>query len=92
SFNVGPDYMRWMYPSVQGTRTNVATKHKELQDALKSNQESGENVPEKEVMKKVLDKTPVVGKEDEEYEESDDEEMEVLDEHEEINDGDDSVE
>ncbi|GJV91510.1 RNA-directed DNA polymerase, eukaryota [Tanacetum coccineum] len=39
-----------------------------------------------------LDKTPVVGEEDEEYEESDDEEMEVLDEDEEINDGDDSVE
>ncbi|GKD25626.1 hypothetical protein Tco_1231840, partial [Tanacetum coccineum] len=32
---------------------------------------SGENVPEKEVMKKVLDKTPAVGKENEEYEESD---------------------
>ncbi|GJW60072.1 hypothetical protein Tco_0109407 [Tanacetum coccineum] len=108
SFNNGPVYMRWMYPSVQGIRTNVAsrysrvsntsymngaaaTKHKELLDAL-SSQESGENVPEKEVMKKVLDKSPVVGKEDEEYEESDDEEMEVLDEHEEINDGDDYVE
>ncbi|GJW10250.1 hypothetical protein Tco_1576077, partial [Tanacetum coccineum] len=65
---------------------------KKLQDVLKSSQESGENVPEKEVMKKVFDKTPVVGTEDEEYEESDDEEMEVLDEHEEINDGDDSVE
>ncbi|GJR53441.1 hypothetical protein Tco_0581989 [Tanacetum coccineum] len=64
----------------------------ELQDALKSSQESGETVPEKEVMKKVLDKTPVVGKEDEEYKESDDKEMEVLDEHEEINDGDDSLE
>nr|GEW78391.1 hypothetical protein [Tanacetum cinerariifolium] len=62
---------------------------KELQD---SSQESGENVPEKEVMKKVLDKTPVVRKEDEDYEESDDKEMEVLDEHEKINDGDDSVE
>ncbi|GJV95087.1 hypothetical protein Tco_1546664 [Tanacetum coccineum] len=108
SFNNGPVYMRWMYPSVQGIRTNVAsqysrvsntsymngaaaTKHKELLDAL-SSQESGENVPEKEVMEKVLDKSPVVGKEDEEYEESDDEEMEVLDEHEEINDGDDYVE
>ncbi|GJZ22757.1 hypothetical protein Tco_0559796 [Tanacetum coccineum] len=33
-----------------------------------------------------------VGEEDEEYEESDDEEMEVLDEDEETNDGDDSVE
>ncbi|GJY41512.1 hypothetical protein Tco_0428782 [Tanacetum coccineum] len=43
-------------------------------------------------MKNVLDKTPMVGKEDEEYEESDDKEMEVLDEHEEINDGDDFVE
>ncbi|GJZ55295.1 hypothetical protein Tco_0610488 [Tanacetum coccineum] len=147
---------------------------KELKDALKSSQESGENVPKKEVVKKVLgiqsghtrgvgrklkgvsssssatsssssyyggskaytqdevnnlietegkklgkkigkriassfnkklenlltqlaekgiplDKTPVVGEEDEEYEESDDEEMEVLDEDEEINDGDDSV-
>ncbi|GJV36949.1 hypothetical protein Tco_1409426 [Tanacetum coccineum] len=153
----------------------VAVKTKELQDALKSSQESGENVPEKEVMKKVLgirsghtrgvgrklkgvsssssatsssssyyggskaytqdevnnlietegkklgkkigkriassfnkklenlltqlakkgiplDKTLVVGKKDEEYEESDDEEMEVLDEDEETNDGDDSVE
>nr|GEU50906.1 hypothetical protein [Tanacetum cinerariifolium] len=112
SFNNGPVYMRWMYPSVQGTRTNAAsrhsrrkigtngnpdeypslvsdfglnhtrkatgtyvneaapTKHKELQDALKSSQDSGENVPKKEVMKKVLDKTPVVDKEDEEYEES----------------------
>ncbi|GKC23233.1 hypothetical protein Tco_1025383 [Tanacetum coccineum] len=67
-------------------------KKKELQDAPKSSQESGENVPEKEVMKKVLDKTPVVGKEDEEYEESDDKEMKFLDEHEEINDGDDYVE
>nr|GEZ23322.1 hypothetical protein [Tanacetum cinerariifolium] len=77
-----------------GTYVNeaAATKHKELQDASKSSQESGENVPEKEVMKKVLDKTLVVGKEDEEYEESDDKEMEVLDEHEEINDGHDSVE
>ncbi|GKD51762.1 hypothetical protein Tco_1280738, partial [Tanacetum coccineum] len=65
---------------------------KELQDAPKSSQESGKNVPEKEVMKKVLDKTPVVGKEDEEYEESDEKEMEVSDEHEEINDGDDFVE
>ncbi|GKF19316.1 hypothetical protein Tco_0067954, partial [Tanacetum coccineum] len=65
---------------------------KELQDAPKSSQERGENVPEKEVMKKVLDKTLVVGKEDEEYEESDDKEMKVLDEHEEINDGDDSLE
>ncbi|GKB24014.1 hypothetical protein Tco_0863415 [Tanacetum coccineum] len=64
---------------------------KELLDAL-SSQESGENVLEKEVMEKVLDKSPVVGNEDEEYEESDDEEMEVLDEHEEINDGDDYVE
>ncbi|GJZ99766.1 hypothetical protein Tco_0672317, partial [Tanacetum coccineum] len=116
-----------------------------LQDTLKSSQESRENVPEKEVVKKVLgtrsghthgvgrklkgvsssssatsssssyyggskaytqdevnelietegiplDKTPVVGKEDEEYEESNDEEMEVLDEDEEINDGDDFVE
>ncbi|GJS12482.1 hypothetical protein Tco_0406954 [Tanacetum coccineum] len=138
------------YPSVQGTRTNAASRYsrKELQDALKSSQESGENVPEKEVVKKVLgirsghtrgvgrklkgvsssssatsssssyyggskaytqdevnnlieteaekgiplDKTPVVGEEDEEYEESDDEEMEVLDEDEETNDGDDSVE
>nr|GEY95338.1 hypothetical protein [Tanacetum cinerariifolium] len=43
-------------------------------------------------MKKVLDKSPVVGKEDEEYEESDDEEIEALDEHEEINDGYDYVE
>ncbi|GKD44683.1 hypothetical protein Tco_1269328, partial [Tanacetum coccineum] len=160
-----------------GTYVNeaIATKHKELQDALKSSQKSRENVPEKEVVKKVLgtrsghtrgvgrklkgvsssssatsssssyyggskaytqdevnglietegkklgkilgkriassfnkklenlltqlaekgiplDKTPVVGEEDEEYEESDDEEMEVLDEDEEINDGDDSVE
>ncbi|GJY93774.1 hypothetical protein Tco_0509556 [Tanacetum coccineum] len=65
---------------------------KELQDAPKSSQESGENVPEKEVMKKVLDKNPVVGKEDEEYKESDDKEMNALDEHEEINDRDDSVE
>ncbi|GKB17337.1 hypothetical protein Tco_0851260 [Tanacetum coccineum] len=151
----------------------VAVKTKELQDALKSSQESGDNVPEK-VVKKVLgirsghtcgvgrklkgvsssssatssssyyggskaytqdevnnlietegkklgkilgkkigssfnkklenlltqlaekgiplDKTPLVGEEDEEYEESDDEEMEVLDEDEETNDGDDSVE
>ncbi|GKD67406.1 hypothetical protein Tco_1309514, partial [Tanacetum coccineum] len=42
-----------------------------------------------------LDKTPMVGEEDEEYEENDDEEMEVLDEDEdedeEINDGNDSV-
>nr|GEV21762.1 hypothetical protein [Tanacetum cinerariifolium] len=29
-------------------------KRKELQDALKNSQESGENVPEKEVVKKVL--------------------------------------
>ncbi|GJY83592.1 hypothetical protein Tco_0496968 [Tanacetum coccineum] len=155
-----------------GTYVNeaAATKHKELQDALKSSQESEENVPEKEVVKKVLgtrsghtrgvgrklkgvsisssatsssssyyggskaytqdevndlietegkklgkkigkriassfnkklenlltqladkgiplDKTPLVGEEDEEYEESDDEEMEVLDEDDEINDG-----
>ncbi|GJS42646.1 hypothetical protein Tco_0567689 [Tanacetum coccineum] len=123
----------------------AAVKTKELQDTLKSSQESRENVPEKEVVKKVLgtrsghthgvgrklkgvsssssatsssssyyggskaytqdevnelietegiplDKTPVVGEEDEEYEESNDEEMEVLDEDEEINDGDDFVE
>ncbi|GJY59354.1 zinc finger, PHD-type containing protein [Tanacetum coccineum] len=40
--------LRW-YPN-----TPSATKGKELQDALKSSQESGENVPEKEVVKKVL--------------------------------------
>ncbi|GJR54999.1 hypothetical protein Tco_1405520 [Tanacetum coccineum] len=108
SFNNRPVYMRWMYPSVQAIRTNVAsryshvsntsyvngaaaTKHKELLDAL-SNQKSRENVPKKEVIKKVLDKSLVVCKEDEEYEKSDDEEMEVLDEHEEINNGDDYVE
>nr|GEY30551.1 hypothetical protein [Tanacetum cinerariifolium] len=157
-----------------GTYVNeaAATKHKQLQDALKSSQESEVNVPEKEVVKKVLgtrsghtrgmgrklkgvlssssvtssssnyyggsktytqdevndlfktegkklckslgkkiakkiyssfnkklenimtrlaekgmsfDKTPMVGEEDEEYEESDDEEMEVLDEDEEEN-------
>ncbi|GJV00250.1 hypothetical protein Tco_1329520 [Tanacetum coccineum] len=59
-----------------------ATTRKERQDAPKSSHESGENVPEKEVMKKVLDKNPVVGKEDEEYKESDDKEMKALDEHE----------
>ncbi|GJV15593.1 hypothetical protein Tco_1360916 [Tanacetum coccineum] len=165
------------YPNVQGTRTNAASRylHKELQDSLKSNQERGENVPEKEVVKRVLgtrsghtrgvdqklkgvsssssatsssssyfgglkaytqdevndliemegkklgkilgkriassfnkklenlltqlaekgiplDKILVVGEEDEEYKESNDEEIEVLDEDEEINDGDDSVE
>nr|GEZ59722.1 hypothetical protein [Tanacetum cinerariifolium] len=39
-----------------GTYVNeaAATKHKELQDALKSSQESGVNVPEKEVVKKIL--------------------------------------
>nr|GEX40401.1 hypothetical protein [Tanacetum cinerariifolium] len=120
-----------------GTYVNEAatTKHKELQDALKSGQESktytqdevndlfkteGKKLRKslgKKIAKKIyssfnkklenmmtqlaekgmsLDKTPVVG--DDEYKESDDEEIEVLDEDEnenedeEINDGDASVE
>nr|GEX42052.1 phospholipase-like protein [Tanacetum cinerariifolium] len=41
---------------VTGTYMNEAasTKHKELQDSLKSSQESGVNVPEKEVVKRLL--------------------------------------
>ncbi|GKD66585.1 hypothetical protein Tco_1308693 [Tanacetum coccineum] len=126
SFNNGPVYMRWMYPSLNhtskatGTYVNeaAATKHINTLFAAKvclaavklvakhpfcckrtsrrteeQPRERGECARNKtEVMKKVLDKNPVVGKEDEEYEESDDKEMKALDEHEEINDGDDSVE